>query len=199
MYFSVMDSPLRVMLVDDDLERRVLVAAALADAGMSVVAQLATADGLSQAVPGCTPDVIIIDLDSPDRDVLEHMRCLSRDNPHPVVMFASDGGTDTIREAIEAGVSAYVVDGLSPGRVRPVVEVAIARFRQYASLQSELTAARTSLAQRKLIDRAKGILMERGRRTESDAYHALRKLAMDQNKTIADIAQGVIDTAELFK
>ncbi len=190
---------LRVMLVDDDLERRQLVAAALASAGLVVVAQLGTADGLLRAVVGCTPDVVIIDLESPDRDILENMRCLSRDNPHPVVMFATTSDTDTIREAIEAGVSAYVVDGLSPGRVHSVVEVAIARFRQYASLQGELAAARTSLAQRKLIDRAKGILMERGRRTESDAYHALRKLAMDQNKTIADIAQGVIDTAELFK
>ncbi len=192
-------APVRVMLVDDDLERRVLVAEALASAGLVVVAQLGTADGLLRAVAGCTPDVVIIDLESPDRDILENMRCLSRDNPHPVVMFASASDTDTIREAIEAGVSAYVVDGLSPGRVRSVVDVAIARFRQYASLQGELAAARTSLAQRKLIDRAKGILMERGRRSESDAYHALRKLAMDQNKTIADIAQGVIDTAELFK
>jgi len=190
---------LRVMLVDDDLERRALVAAALNDAGLSVVAQLGTADGLLRAVAACTPDVVIIDLESPDRDILENMRCLSRDNPHPVVMFATSSDSDAIREAIEAGVSAYVVDGLSPGRVRSVVEVAVARFRQYASLQRELAEARTSLAQRKLIDRAKGILMERGRRTESDAYHALRKLAMDQNKTIADIAQGVIDTAELFK
>ncbi|MBC7163142.1 ANTAR domain-containing response regulator [Immundisolibacter sp.] len=190
---------LRVMLVDDDLERRALVAAALNDAGLAVVAQLGTADGLLRAVAGCTPDVVIIDLESPDRDILENMRCLSRDNPHPVVMFATSSDSDAIREAIEAGVSAYVVDGLSPGRVRSVVEVAVARFRQYASLQRELAEARTSLAQRKLIDRAKGILMERGRRTESEAYHALRKLAMDQNKTIADIAQGVIDTAELFK
>ncbi len=187
------------MLVDDDLERRALVAAALSDAGLAVVAQLGTADGLLRAVVACTPDVVIIDLESPDRDILENMRCLSRDNPHPVVMFATSSDSDAIREAIEAGVSAYVVNGLSPGRVRSVVEVAVARFRQYASLQSELAEARTSLAHRKLIDRAKGILMERGRRTESDAYHALRKLAMDQNKTIADIAQGVIDTAELFK
>jgi response regulator NasT len=187
------------MLVDDDLERRMLVADALASAGLVVVAQLGTADGLLRAVSGCTPDVVIIDLESPDRDILENMRCLSRDNPHPVVMFATSSDSDAIREAIEAGVSAYVVDGLSPGRVRSVVEVAVARFRQYASLQRELAEARTSLAQRKLIDRAKGILMERGRRTESDAYHALRKLAMDQNKTIADIAQGVIDTAERFK
>lgn len=187
------------MLVDDDLERRALVAAALDGAGLAVVAQLGTADGLLRAVVACTPDVVIIDLESPDRDILENMRCLSRDNPHPVVMFATSSDSDAIREAIEAGVSAYVVDGLSPGRVRSVVEVAVARFRQYASLQRELAEARTSLAHRKLIDRAKGILMERGRRTESEAYHALRKLAMDQNKTIADIAQGVIDTAELFK
>ena len=187
------------MLVDDDLERRALVAGALANAGLVVVAQRGTAEGLLRAVSGCTPDVVIIDLESPDRDILENMRCLSRDNPRPVVMFATASDADTIREAIEAGVSAYVVDGLSAGRVRSVVDVAIARFRQYASLQGELAEARTSLAHRKLIDRAKGILMARGRRTESDAYHALRKLAMDQNKTIADIAQGVIDTAELFK
>ena len=192
-------SPLRVMLVDDDPERRALVAGALAGAGLAIVAELATADGLIRAVASCAPDVVIIDLESPDRDILEHMRCLSRDNPHPVVMFASSSDADTIREAIEAGVSAYVVDGLSPGRVRSVVEVAIARFRQYASLQSELAQARTSLAQRKLVERAKGILMTRGGRSENDAYHALRKLAMDQNKTIAEIAQGVIDTAELFK
>jgi response regulator NasT len=191
--------PLRVMLVDDDVARRTLVAQALAAAGLSIVAELATADGLLGAVTSCTPDVVIIDLESPDRDTLEHMRCLSRDNPHPVVMFASDAGSDTIRQALEAGVSAYVVDGLSPGRVRAVVEVAIARFRQYATLQGELAAARTSLAQRKVIDRAKGILMTRSGRSENDAYHALRKLAMDQNKTIAEIAQGVIDTAELFK
>jgi response regulator NasT len=192
-------APLRVMLVDDDLERRALVAGALHGAGLAVVAELGTADGLLRAVAGCTPDVVIIDLESPDRDILENMRCLSRDNPHPVVMFATSSDSHAIREAIEAGVSAYVVDGLSPGRVRSVVEVAVARFRQYASLQRELAEARTSLAQRKLIDRAKGILMARGRRSESEAYHALRKLAMDQNKTIADIAQGVIDTAELFK
>jgi response regulator NasT len=187
------------MLVDDDPERRALVAGALAGAGLVVVAELATADGLIRAVTSCAPDVVIIDLESPDRDILEHMRCLSRDNPHPVVMFASSSDTDTIREAIEAGVSAYVVDGLSPGRVRAVVDVAIARFRQYASLQNELVQARTSLAHRKLVERAKGILMARGGRNENDAYHALRKLAMDQNKTIAEIAQGVIDTAELFK
>lgn len=190
---------LRVMLVDDDLERRALVAAALGDAGLTVCAELGTAAGLVQAVARHAPDVVIIDLESPDRDILESMRCLSRDNPHPVVMFASNSDADAIREAIEAGVSAYVVDGLSPGRVHSVVEVAVARFRQYATLQRELSEARTSLAQRKLIDRAKGILMERGRRSESEAYHALRKLAMDQNKTIAEIAQGVIDTAELFK
>ncbi len=187
------------MLVDDDLERRALVAAALADAGLVVVAELGTADGLLRAVSGCMPDVVIIDLESPDRDILESMRCLSRDNPHPVVMFATQSDSGTIREAIEAGVSAYVVDGLSPGRVWSVVEVAVARFRQYALLQSELVEARTSLAQRKVVERAKGILMERGRRTEHDAYHALRKLAMDQNKTLAEIAKGVIDTAELFK
>ncbi len=187
------------MLVDDDLERRSLVAGALAQAGLAVVAELGTADGLLRAVSVSTPDVVIIDLESPDRDILENMRSLSRDNPHPVVMFASDAASDTIRQAIEAGVSAYVVDGLSAGRVRAVVEVAIARFERYASLQSELAEARTSLAQRKLIERAKGILMVRGGRSESDAYHALRKLAMDQNKTIAEIAQGVIDTAELFK
>ncbi len=192
-------SRLRVMLVDDDVERRALVATALTDAGLDVAAQLGTAHGLLHAVTHHAPDVIIIDIESPDRDILESMRCLSRDNPHPVVMFATQSDSDTIRLAVEAGVSAYVVDGLSPGRVRAVVDVAIARFRQHASLQRELDQARTSLVQRKLVDRAKGLLMERGRRTEDDAYHALRKLAMDQNKTMADVAQGVIDTAQLFR
>ncbi|MCG2634752.1 MAG: ANTAR domain-containing protein [Gammaproteobacteria bacterium] len=190
---------LRVMLVDDEPERCELVQAALVGAGFELVSILQSNAGLLQEVTRVSPDVIVIDLGSPDRDVLESMQQLSRDNPRPVVMFAEESNAQSTREAIEAGVSAYVVDGLQPSRVQSLVELAVARFNQFSALKQELQAAKSTLAERKQIDRAKGILMDRSRCSESKAYHALRKLAMDRNKTVAEIAESVIATAELLK
>lgn len=190
---------LRVMLLDDNRDRRDLVRRALEQEGFVVAAELGTNEGLLESVARVEPDVVIIDLDSPDRDILESMSQLSRDNPHPVVVFAEKSDRDTIRKAVESGVSAYVVNGLSPERVCAVVNLAIARFDQYDSMRKALHDAQSSLQDRKVIDRAKGIIMGRGRYTEAEAYHSMRKLAMDQNKTIAEIARSVIATADLLE
>jgi response regulator NasT len=142
--------------------------------------------------------VIIIDRDSPDRDTLEHVCMITRDDPRPIVMFTQDQNRTLMRAALEAGVSAYVVDGLSVERVRPIVEVALARFEQWQALRRELDQAQTNLAERKVIERAKGIVMKQRRCTEDEAYAMLRKLAMDRNQRLAHVAESVITMAELL-
>jgi response regulator NasT len=181
-------NPLRILVIDPDPGRAALLEQALGDCGYAVVARIGSADNLPERVAALDPDVIIIDLDSPDRDTLENMRLISRHQPRPVVMFAEDGDSRTIDKAVRAGVSAYVVDGLAAGRVRPVIEVAIARFREYHALRRELERAKSSLADRKVVDKAKGLLMQQRGLSEEQAYQALRKAAMDSNQRVADVA-----------
>ncbi len=157
-----------------------------------------TGADLCAEVAAVSPDVIIIDIDSPDRDTLENMRTISRERPRPVVMFTNDNNTETIRAAVRAGVSAYVVDGLHASRVMPVMEVAIARFEKFQSMREELRQTRTTLADRKLIDRAKGILMRQLQLDEDAAYKTMRKMAMDRNLKIADLARSLIAASELM-
>lgn len=189
---------LRVILVDDEAERARLVKEALQADGCDVVAVFGTGADLPRRVEELLPDVIIVDLDSPDRDTLEDMRRVTHEHRRPVVMFAQDGGTATIRAAVEAGVAAYVVDGLRPERVKPVVDVAVARFGQFQELRSELDKAKASLAERKLVEKAKGILMKRRRCDEDEAYRLMRKMAMDQKLRLVDIANKVVEAAELL-
>ncbi len=189
---------LRVILVDDQPERAHLLKDALGAHGFDVVAVFATGADLPRRVADLQADVIIVDIASPDRDTLENMRQVTYDHARPVVMFAEDGDPATIRAAIEAGVSAYVVDGLRPERVRPVVDVAIARFAHFQELRGELDKARSSLAERKLVERAKGILIKRRRCDEDEAYRLMRKMAMDQKLRLADIANKIIEAAELL-
>lgn len=188
---------LRVMLVDDLPARAALLEQALRDQQFEVVARLATAAGLADEVASLEPDVIIIDIDSPDRDTLEHMASLHRDNPRPVVMFAGEGETATIERAVRAGVSAYIVDGLNPGRVRTIVDVAIARFREYQALRRELEEMRTQLADRKQIDRAKALLMRHRKMSEEAAYKAMRKMAMDRGQRLPEVAANIIAVFDL--
>lgn len=148
------------MLVDDDPARVRTVQLALARAGCEVIAHRESAIDLHRSVSEIKPDVIIIDTDSPDRDTLENLCVISRDQPRPVVMFAHDGDSVKIREAVRAGVSAYVVDGLALERLRPIIDVAIARFEQFQALRRELLESEEKLAERKVIERAKGILMQ---------------------------------------
>ena len=193
---------MRVLVVDESDERAALLREALTAAGHEVAASLSSPLELLRAVETLQPDVIVIDTESPTRDVLEHVVMVSQSSPRPIVMFASDAGGEAIRDAVRAGVSAYVVDGMDSSRVSSIVEVACARFeeyqREFQRLKIELAEANLKLSDRKLIERAKGLLMQSRGLTEDEAYHALRKLAMAKKQRLGDIAQQVIDTAELL-
>lgn len=153
---------------------------------------------LMQRLIELQPDVVIIDLESPSRDVVEQMCAVSRALQRPVAMFVDGADLSTMRSAIEAGVSAYVADGLSRQRVKPIVEEAVLRFQAYARMQREIEEAHNQLAERKVIERAKGILMQLRHVSEDEAYAAMRKAAMSGNQRLADIARSIITTAELL-
>jgi response regulator NasT len=189
---------LKVLLVDDSQERSEILREGLEQAGYTVVASIGPPLELLRAVDELAPDVIIIDTESPSRDVLEHVVMVSRDQPRPIVMFASDGATETIREAVRAGVSAYVVDGIDAARVKGIVDVAVARHEEYQRLAAELADANLKLSERKLVDRAKGLLMKSRGLTEDEAYHALRRMAMSQKKRLGEVAKAVIDMADFL-
>ncbi len=188
----------RVILIDENRGRAAILQQALVDAGYTVVGVIHSSENLLQRVQELTADVIIIDMESPNRDVLEHLSLVNRENPRPVVMFADNDDRETIQAAVKAGVSAYIVDGLSQSRVKSIMEVAIARFREYQAMRKELDETRNRLAERKLIEQAKGILMKRRNMDEESAYHALRKLAMDRNQRLSDVARTVISMADLL-
>lgn len=189
---------LRVIVVDDEADRAQSVRQALEGAGFVVVATFGTGADLPRKLAELAADVVIVDIDSPDRDTLEDMRRVTMEQRRPVVMFAQDGKPETIKAAIEAGVAAYVVDGLKPDRVRPVVDVAIARFAQFQQLRGELDKARSTLAERKLIEKAKGILMKRRKVDENEAYGLMRRMSMDQKSRLIDVANKIIEAAELL-
>jgi response regulator NasT len=189
---------MRVLVVDESEERAAVLREGLVIAGHEVVASLSSPLELLRAVERLQPDVIVIDTESPTRDVLEHVVIVSQSSPRPIVMFATDTGGEMIRDAVRAGVSAYVVDGLDAARVNTIVEVACARFEEFQRLKAELAEANLKLSERKLVERAKGLLMQSRGMSEDDAYHALRKLAMAKKQRLGDVAQQVIDTAELL-
>jgi response regulator NasT len=182
----------RVLLVDGDAERAAQVSAGLAAAGCEVVALASDAGDLTGLVRDSGAEVIVCDLDDPGRDALESMRALNRDEPRPVVLFANRGEPEQIEAALEAGVAAYVVEGLAPARVRAVIEVAIRRFRAHQALREELETTRATLAARKLIDAAKTKLMNERRLSEDEAYRRLRRMAMDGGMRLVDVARTVL-------
>ena len=189
---------MRVLVVDESADRAEMLRAALVLAGYEVTASLSSPLALLKTIERLEPDVIVIDTDSPSRDVLEHLVMVSRHTPRPVVMFASDGTPETIRAVTRAGVSAYVVDGLDESRIRTIVEVAVARFEEVQDLRGQLAEANLRLTDRKLIERAKGMLMKSRNLDEEAAYAALRKAAMDRNVKLAEIAQRIVDAADLL-
>ncbi|SRR5581483_642601 len=189
---------MRVMLIDEDNERGQILREGLEQAGHEVILEPKSTLNLARLVAELAPDVIIIDVDSPDRDMLEHLCVVTQDAPRPVVMFSADGDSAKIREAVRAGVSAYIVDGLSAARVQPIIDVAIARFEVLQSLRNELADAQSELASRKQIERAKGILMQRKGLSEEEAYRCLRKMAMDENLKLAEIADQIIRASKLL-
>ncbi len=189
---------LRIMLVDDDALRLQQVELALVAAGYTVVVRLATADDLLSAVRRCSPDVILIDVDAPSRDTLESLNRIHAACPRPIVMFADEGDQETIRRAVRAGVSAYIVDGLAAQRLKPILDVAIARFHEYQAMRRELDDARTRLADRRDIERAKGLLMQRRQLNENEAHEMLRRMSMDRALKLGDAARALISAAEML-
>jgi response regulator NasT len=189
---------LRVLVVDESRGRARTLREALEQAGYEVVVSHGASLALLAQVKHVSPDVIVIDTESPSRDVLEHLVVMGQNDPRPIVMFSADAEQDTIREVMRAGVAAYIVDGLDPGRVKSIVEVACARFEEYQRLRAELADTRMKLSERKLVERAKGVLMKSRGMGEAEAYAALRKLAMDRGKRLSEVAQQVVDLADLI-
>jgi response regulator NasT len=189
---------MRVLVVDESPERAELLREGLLDAGHEVTATLSSPLALLKTIDQLKPDVIVIDMESPSRDVLEHLVFVSQNSPRPVVMFAQDDAPETIRAATRAGVSAYVVDGLDRNRIKSIVEAAVARFDDYQALRTQLAEANLKLSERKLVERAKGLLMKSRGLDEDAAYSALRKMAMDRKLKLAEVAQRVVDAADLL-
>lgn len=193
-----MPSDLRVLVIDMNRIRASIIEAGLREAGLDDVTILSDTSELMRRVVETDPDVIVIDLENPNRDMLEHMLHVSRAVPRPVAMFVDRADTASIEAAIDAGVSAYVVDGLKKERVKPILDTAISRFNAFSRLREELAEARSQLAERKIIDRAKGILMRTRGLTEEQAYTALRTTAMKQSRRIAQIAESLVTAAGLL-
>lgn len=180
------------------LERSRSLRMGLLEAQYDVVATLPADVFLHERIAQLRPDLIIVDAESEARDALEHVVMATRDERRPIVLFTNDPDTTHVPDAVAAGVCAYIVEGLSPQRIRPILQVAMARFRHEQSLRAELQDARDELKDRKTIDRAKGILMQRQALSEKEAYDRLRRLAMDKGVKMAQIAQRMIDAAELL-
>lgn len=170
----------------------------LAQAGYELVALLPAGPDLEARIDELRPDLLIVEAESGVRDLLEHIVFVTRDSPRPIVLFTDDDDVETARMAVAAGVTAYIVDGLRPGRVRPVIEVALARFAREQGLRAQLDDARRQLVERKTVERAKGLLMKRLRVDEDEAFARLRRLAMKKGLKLAEIAQRLLDAAELL-
>ncbi len=170
----------------------------LLESGYDIVASLPADMYLPERIVQLQPDMIIVDAESDARDVLEHIVIATRDERRPIVMFTEDEDTGAMDAAMAAGVSAYVVSGLQPDRIKPVLNVALARFRQEQKLLTELSETRHKLAERKLIDRAKGILMSKQSLSEDQAYQKLRTMAMNKNLKLAEVAQRILDMEDLL-
>ena len=174
------------------------VRAALASSSYRIAAELNDSAILQTEIERIAPDVVIACTASPTSALLDALRALSSSAPRPVVMFATDGDRELIRRAVDSGVSAYVVDGWSPERIDAIIEAACARFEAYASVKKELDVTKLKLEERKVVEKAKGLVMQQRGLTEDQAYSALRKMAMDQNLTLAEVARRVISVSQLL-
>jgi len=190
---------IRVMLVDDHPDRAQLVEQGLVGAGFEVISIITSAAGLIFQIEQHRPDVVIIDLQSPDRDVLESLAIVNHHNPTAMVMFGQDDDPDYIRHAVAAGISTYLTDGINPSRVRPIIEVAMAQFRAFQGLREELISTRAQLESRTLVEKAKALLMSQKNINEDEAHQLLTKLAMDNNQRLRDVAHTVVSTLTAFE
>jgi response regulator NasT len=193
------DANLKIVIVDESPIRAAILEDGLREAGHIQVIRIEDMTNLLARVYAIDPDVILIDLENPSRDVLEQMFQVSRVVKRPVAMFVDQSDTASIQAAIDAGVSAYIVDGLRKERIKNILDMSIMRFHAFSRLENELEQTKSALEERKVIDRAKGILMKMKNLTEEEAYTLMRKTAMNEKKKIAEIAQSIITAAEMLK
>lgn len=193
-----MDRPLRVLLVDDGGPHIALLRDELPRLNCEVLDVVDAAIELSQRVAALNPDLIMIGAESPQRDTLENIAAMTQRTPRPIVLFTDDPDRERMQRAIRAGVSSYVVAGLDPKRLGPIMDVALARFEAEAALRAELQASKTALAQRKRIERAKGILMRARGLSEEAAYAEMRRMAMNRGVKLAEIADRIIEARDLL-
>jgi response regulator NasT len=190
-----MEARLRVVVIDESAARAAVIEEGLRDAGLNDISILTERQGMVAWLEELKPDVVLLNLENPSRDTLEESFAISRVLQKPIAMFVDQSDDEMTMAAIDAGVSAYVVDGFRKERVKPIVDLAIRRFQAFSKLQSELAEARNQLAERTTVDQAKRILMEKRGMSEPDAYKLLRTHAMQSNRRIAEVAQALI-TAE---
>lgn len=183
---------MRILIVENQPDRLAMLVPALEAAGCVVTAILNSARSLDAQIQALKPDAVIIATDSPDRDTLENICVANQGCPRPIVMFTDDGSTEAIRSAMQAGVTSYVVDGLDPSRIRPILDVAVSRFEAFQALHDELEQTRLELSERKLIDQAKALLIKQTGASEPEVYREMRKAAMDRGLKLVDIARQVL-------
>ena len=198
MSHSKTTADLNVLVIDENVIRASIIEEGLNEAGHLKVTVIHEMQGVARLIETLDPDVIIIDIENPNRDMMEHMFQLTRMISRPIAMFVDRSDTAAIEAAVDAGVSAYVVDGLKKERIKPILDMAVSRFNAFSRLQRELVEARNALEERKVIERAKGILMKMRGLSEEQAFALLRQTAMNEKKKLADIAQSVVTAAGLL-
>lgn len=189
---------LSVMIVDNDVERTKPLKQSLLDTGYEVIAHLRDTVNLDDACCELKPDIVIIDTDSPSRDTLENICVMTMNEPRPIVMFTHDGDKEQIKLATQAGVCAYVVGSIPNERLRPVIDAAVARFEEFKHLREALNEANNKLNERKVIERAKGLIMKQRKIDEEEAYSLLRSMAMQKNMRIASLSEQIVEAAQLL-
>lgn len=189
---------MRIAIVDESLARAAVIEEGLREAGLSDITVFSNREGIVSRIETLSPDVILIDIANPRRDELEELFAVSRALARPVAMFVDQSDAAAMEKAIDAGVSAYVVDGFAKSRIKPVLDLAIRRFNAFAKLRAELDEARSALAERSTIDAAKTLLMKKRAIEEPAAYALLRKAAMDSGRKIADVADALLTAEKLM-
>jgi len=193
------ESSPKIAIVDENPIRAAILEEGLRDAGFTDVAHVGEMNNLLARIYAIDPDVILIDLENPSRDILEQMFQVSRAVRRPIAMFVDQADSASIQASVDAGVSAYIVDGFRKERIKSIIDLCVSRFNAFAKLQDELERTKNALEERKVIDRAKGILMKHKNLSEDEAYVLMRSTAMREKKKIVEIAQSIITASELLK
>ncbi len=193
-----MNNGLKIILVDQNTGRSAILRRALQDAGHEVICRLESSKELVDSNEATHADAIILNTDIPDDQIFANLNTINQTKPKPIVMFTNESDSIMASDAVRSGVNAYIIDGLEESRVQGIINIAIARFREFQALKDELDSTRTQLNERKVVEKAKGILMHKNKMSEDEAYNALRKMAMDKNIKIAAVAKSVVEVADLL-